>query len=80
MGIGPEVSTDMPAASLFLPHLIDLECFISSFDLLYWDLLGWWGLRDKEFPDLKEITDFTIAIQKQPPPSAQRSGGVLRSS
>jgi hypothetical protein len=36
--------------------------------LLYRDVLGWWGLRDKHFPDLKEITDFTVAVRNQPPP------------
>jgi hypothetical protein len=39
--------------------------------MLYRDILSWWGLRDSElpFPDLKEITDFTVAIQKNPPTS-----------
>jgi hypothetical protein len=38
--------------------------------MLYKAVLGWWGLRGEDFPDLREITDFTVSIQKQPPPSA----------
>jgi hypothetical protein len=30
--------------------------------MLYWDALCWWGGRGEEFPDLKEITDFTVLI------------------
>jgi hypothetical protein len=32
--------------------------------MLYWIGLGHWGLRDKEFPDLKEITKFSVLIRK----------------
>jgi hypothetical protein len=28
--------------------------------LFYRDALAFWGIRDREFPDLKEITEFTI--------------------
>jgi hypothetical protein len=38
--------------------------------LLYRDALAFWGNRGREFPDLKEITDFTIAIRQQPPSPA----------
>ena len=34
--------------------------------MLYQDILGWWGQLGTSFPDLQEITDFTVAIQKQP--------------
>lgn len=34
--------------------------------LLCRDALGW-GLRDKHFPDLQEITDFTVAIRNDTP-------------
>lgn len=30
--------------------------------MLYWNCLGHWGLRDEEFPDLKEITDFSVLL------------------
>lgn len=36
--------------------------------MLYRDVLGWWGRMGDEFPDLKEITDFSVAIREQPPP------------
>ncbi|MGK0290740.1 MAG: hypothetical protein ACI86H_002199 [bacterium] len=29
---------------------------------LYQDSYCWWGKKDKEFPDLKEITDFSLLI------------------
>lgn len=29
--------------------------------LFYRDILAWWRLREDEFPDLKEITDFSVA-------------------
>jgi hypothetical protein len=32
--------------------------------MLYRDAYDWWGLRGKDFPDLKEITDFSIMIGK----------------
>lgn len=32
--------------------------------MLYWEALQWWGNRGEEFPDLQEITNFTIAIKK----------------
>ena len=38
--------------------------------MLYRDALAFWGRRGDEFPDLKEITDFTVMIQQQPPPPA----------
>ena len=36
--------------------------------MLYWGGLGSWGLRDKEFPDLKEITRFSVLVQKRGQP------------
>ncbi len=33
--------------------------------LLFVDALSWWGLRENELPDLKEITDFTVLIKKK---------------
>ena len=32
--------------------------------MLYRKGLGHWGLRDKEFPDLREITKFSVLIKK----------------
>ena len=32
--------------------------------MLYWNCRGHWGLRDKEFPDLKEITKFSVLIKE----------------
>ncbi len=32
--------------------------------LLYWNCLGHWGLRGKEFPDLREITNFSVLVKK----------------
>lgn len=32
--------------------------------MLYWNGLGHWGLRGQEFPDLKEITKFSVLIKK----------------
>lgn len=32
--------------------------------MLYWNCLGHWGLRNTEFPDLKEITKFSVLIKK----------------
>jgi len=34
--------------------------------MLYRDCLGWWRLRGNEFPDLKEITEFSVLITKAP--------------
>ena len=38
--------------------------------MLYRDALAFWGRHGNEFPDLKEITDFSVLIQQQPPPPA----------
>ena len=35
--------------------------------MLYRDCLDWWGLRGGEFPDLKEITEFSVLIKKTRP-------------
>jgi hypothetical protein len=32
--------------------------------MLYLNCLGHWGLRNKEFPDLKQITQFSVLIRK----------------
>lgn len=51
---------------------IDLTDFYDKYHkfvhMLYWNCLGHWGLRDKEFPDLKEITRFSVLITKQVQP------------
>jgi hypothetical protein len=51
---------------------IDLSEFYEKYHnyiyMLYWNCLGFWGLRDKEFPDLKEITRFSVLIQKRGQP------------
>lgn len=33
--------------------------------LLYQDALAWWNIRGKDFPDLKEITDFSVLIRSR---------------
>lgn len=33
--------------------------------LFYRDILAWWRLREGEFPDLKEITDFSVALKRR---------------
>jgi hypothetical protein len=39
--------------------------------MLYWNCLGHWGShRDSEFPDLKEITDFSVLIASRNEPRA----------
>jgi len=35
--------------------------------LLYYDVKGWWGRVENEFPDLDEITAFSILIKGNPP-------------
>ncbi len=30
----------------------------------YWNCLGHWGMRNEEFPDLKEITKFSVLIKR----------------
>lgn len=37
--------------------------------LLYYDVKGWWGRMGDEFPDLEEITAFSVAIKGTTPPS-----------
>jgi hypothetical protein len=39
-------------------------------DLLYYDVKSWWGRLGDEFPDLNEITSFSVLIKKSPPPQA----------
>jgi hypothetical protein len=50
---------------------IDLTDFYENYHkyvhMLYWNCLGHWGLRDKEFPDLREITRFSVLIKKRGP-------------
>jgi hypothetical protein len=46
---------------------IDLSDFYDRYHkyvhMLYWNCLGHWGLRDKDFPDLKEITKFSVLLK-----------------
>jgi len=35
--------------------------------LLYFDAKSWWGRLEDEFPDLKEITSFSVLIKDIPP-------------
>jgi hypothetical protein len=35
--------------------------------MLYWNCRGSWGLREGDFPDLKEITKFSFLIKSSPP-------------
>jgi hypothetical protein len=48
---------------------IDLTDFYDQYHkyvhMLYWNCRGHWGLRDKEFPDLKEITRFSVLVEQQ---------------
>jgi hypothetical protein len=48
---------------------IDLSEFYERYHkyvhMLYWNGLGHWGLRDQEFPDLKEITRFSVLVKEQ---------------
>jgi hypothetical protein len=32
--------------------------------MLFWNCLGHWGLRGQEFPDLREITRFSVLVKK----------------
>jgi hypothetical protein len=47
---------------------IDLSDFYDRYHMyihmLYLNCLGHWGLRDREFPDLNEITKFSVLIKK----------------
>lgn len=36
--------------------------------MLYLNCLGHWGLRDQEFPDLKEITKFSVLVRERGQP------------
>lgn len=38
--------------------------------MLYRDALAFWNNKGSEFPDLKEITDFSVMIRQQPPQQA----------
>ena len=52
---------------------IDLTGFYEKYHkyvyMLYWNCLGHWGLRDKEFPNLNEITRFSVLIKERGQPS-----------
>jgi hypothetical protein len=43
--------------------------------MLYRDCFAWWCLRGGEFPDLKEITDFSVVVRKAPQPALHTSPG-----
>src|SRR6267154_201118 len=36
--------------------------------MVYYDAKTWWGLQGDEFPDLKEITAFSVLVKDDPPP------------
>jgi hypothetical protein len=38
--------------------------------MLYRDVKSWWGRLGDEFPDLKEITAFSVVVKDDPPPQA----------
>ena len=38
--------------------------------LLYFEAKSWWGRLDNDFPDLKEITSFSVLIKDAPPPKS----------
>jgi hypothetical protein len=33
--------------------------------LMYRDAMYWWGKKGEEFPDLKEITEFTVMLENE---------------
>jgi hypothetical protein len=35
--------------------------------MLYFEARSWWGRQREEFPDLGEITSFSVAVQRSPP-------------
>ena len=47
---------------------IDLTSFYEKYHkfvhMLYWNCRGRWGLRNREFPDLKEITKFSVLVRE----------------
>ena len=46
--------------------------------MLYWDCLDHWGSHvDADFPDLKEITDFSVLIKEKASASAGASRDLL---
>jgi hypothetical protein len=51
---------------------LDLTKFYNQYHkylhMLYIDARSWWGLRGDEFPDLREITSFSVLIKENPPP------------
>lgn len=56
---------DYERAELNLSEFYDR--YHSFLHMLYRNVLGSWGRMGNEFPDLKEITDFTVAIREHPP-------------
>lgn len=36
--------------------------------MLYYDAKSWWGRQGNDFPDLNEITAFSVLIKDSPPP------------
>jgi hypothetical protein len=40
--------------------------------LLYHEAKGWWGRHTNEFPDLGEVTAFSVLVKNQPAPTATR--------
>ena len=37
--------------------------------LLYHDAKNWWGRQSAQFPDLQEVTAFSVLLKAEPPPS-----------
>jgi hypothetical protein len=37
--------------------------------MLYYDAKSWWGRQGEAFPDLKEVTAFSLLVKAEPPPS-----------
>ena len=45
--------------------------------MMYWNVLGAWGAhRNDVFPDLQEVTDFSVLIRKHPPEGVSSSEGA----
>jgi hypothetical protein len=35
--------------------------------MLYYEAKSWWGRQSEEFPDLKEVTSFSVLVKDEPP-------------
>jgi hypothetical protein len=43
--------------------------------MLYYDVRSWWGRLGHDFPDLKEITAFSVLVKDAPPRNLKASSG-----